>query len=228
VPEQVAHAFQSSTSTVAFRERTGVRRCPGVSRAGILLPGRMAVPARRARSRRPGRSGDLNHRGHLHRVAAPARGLRSCFPDESYEEDTVTQALALIAHDNKKADLVAWATFNRGTLSSFRLVATGHTARLLRVKVGLEVEELLSGAEGGDAQIAARVATGLVQAVFFFVDPLTAQPHDPDIRALLRVCNVHNVPLATNVATADAIIATLSGIATPDAGHGPEPTGLRP
>lgn len=115
----------------------------------------------------------------------------------------------LIAHDNRKVDLVAWATFNRDALALFDLVATRHTARLLRDKVGLEVEELLSGPEGGDAQIAARVATASVEAVFFFVDPLSAQPHDPDIRALLRVCNVHNVPLATNLATADLMIASL-------------------
>ena len=124
-----------------------------------------------------------------------------------------TRTLALIAHDNKKVDLVAWATYNRGTLRVFALVATRQTARLLRDKVGLEVEPLLSGPEGGDAQIAARAATGSVDAVFFFVDPLSAQPHDPDIRALLRVCNVHNVhnvPLATNLATADLIIAALA------------------
>ncbi len=118
--------------------------------------------------------------------------------------------LALIAHDNKKVDLVAWATFNRETLARFFLVATRHTARLLEDKVGLDVEELLSGPEGGDAQIAALVATKSVDAVFFFVDPLSAQPHDPDIRALLRVCNVHNVPVAANVATADLIIAALA------------------
>jgi methylglyoxal synthase len=118
--------------------------------------------------------------------------------------------LALIAHDNKKVDLVAWATFNRDTLARYPLIATGHTARLVRDKVGLDVEPLLSGPEGGDAQIAARVATRGVEAVFFFVDPLSAQPHDPDIRALLRVCNVHNVPLAMNVATADLVIASLA------------------
>jgi methylglyoxal synthase len=117
--------------------------------------------------------------------------------------------LALIAHDNKKVDLVAWATFNRDTLARHVLVGTRHTAHLVRTKVGLEVEALLSGPEGGDAQIAARVATRLVDAVFFFVDPLSAQSHDPDIRALLRVCNVHNVPLAMNVATADLVIAAL-------------------
>ncbi len=117
--------------------------------------------------------------------------------------------LALIAHDNKKADLVAWSTFNRATLARFHLIGTRQTARLILDKVGLEVEALLGGPEGGDAQIAARVAESRVDAVFFFVDPLAAQPHDPDIRALLRVCNVHNVPVATNLSTADLIIAGL-------------------
>jgi len=121
----------------------------------------------------------------------------------------VARRLALIAHDNKKVDFVAWATYNRETLAQFDLVATRHTARLVRDKVGLEVDELLSGPEGGDAQIAALVATAAVDVVFFFVDPLWAQPHDPDIRALLRVCNVHNVPLATNLGTADLIITAL-------------------
>jgi len=132
------------------------------------------------------------------------------------------RTLAVIAHDHKKADLVAWATFNRDTLARFRLIATRHTARLMQDKVGLTVERLLSGPEGGDAQIAALVATGDVDAVYFFVDPLSPQPHDPDIRALLRVCNVHNVPLATNVATADLVMAALAddraraGWASPD------------
>ncbi len=131
------------------------------------------------------------------------------------------KTLALIAHDNKKVDMVVWATFNRVTLGEFRLLATAHTSQLLREKVGLDVESLLSGAHGGDAQIAARVATKQVDAVFFFVDPLSSLPHDPDIRALLRVCNVHNIPLATNVATADLIIAGLvdgEAIQTPLAG----------
>jgi methylglyoxal synthase len=96
----------------------------------------------------------------------------------------MAQRLALIAHDNKKVDFVAWATYNRETLAQFDLVATRHTARLVRDKVGLEIVELLSGPEGGDAQIAALVATGAVDAAFFFVDPLWAQPHDPDISRL--------------------------------------------
>jgi len=119
--------------------------------------------------------------------------------------------VAVIAHDNKKADLVAWATFNRESLARFSLVATRHTARLMQDTVGLSVKWLLSGPEGGDAQIAVLVATRGVDAVFFFVDPLSAQPHDPDIRALLRVCNVHNVPLASNPATADLLMASLTG-----------------
>jgi methylglyoxal synthase len=90
----------------------------------------------------------------------------------------------------------------------------------VRDKVGLDVQELLSGPEGGDAQIAAGVAMREIDAVFFFVDPLSAQPHDPDIRALLRVCNVHNVPLATNLATADLIIAALPPACVPAADVG--------
>ena len=136
----------------------------------------------------------------------------------------MAQRLALIAHDNKKVDFVAWATYNRETLAQFDLVATRHTARLVRDKVGLEIAELLSGPEGGDAQIAALVATGAVDVVFFFVDPLWAQPHDPDIRALLRVCNVHNVPLATNLGTADLIITALSPeMAGPQGSRDPDP-----
>jgi len=116
------------------------------------------------------------------------------------------KSLALIAHDGKKADLVAFATYNRAALAAFDLVATATTGRLLREKVGLDVETVLSGPQGGDTQIAALVAEGRVGAVLFFVDPLSAHPHDPDIQAVLRVCNVHNVPIATNVAAADLFL----------------------
>lgn len=116
--------------------------------------------------------------------------------------------LALIAHDGKKTDLVAFATYNRAALAEFDLVATGTTGQLLRDKVGLTVETVLSGPLGGDAQIAARVAEGQVRAVIFFTDPLSAHPHDPDIQTVLRVCNVHNVPIATNVAAADLFLAS--------------------
>lgn len=117
------------------------------------------------------------------------------------------QVLALIAHDGKKADMVAFATFNRAKLAQYHLIATATTGRLLREKVGLEVECCLSGPLGGDVQIAARVANGEVHAVFFLVDPLDKHPHEPDIQAVQRVCNVRDVPLATNVATANLIIS---------------------
>lgn len=118
------------------------------------------------------------------------------------------KALALIAHDGKKADMVAFATFNREKLSGYHIIATSGTGRLLQEKVGLEVERLLSGSYGGDAQIASRVAQGDVDGVIFLVDPLDKHPHEPDIQTLLRACNVHNIPLATNVATADLIVST--------------------
>lgn len=126
------------------------------------------------------------------------------------------KSLALVSHDNKKVDLIAWASFNRDTLQRFRLVATATTGHLLKQKVGIEVEMVLSGPQGGDVQIAAQVGAGAIDAVFFFVDPLTAQPHDPDIQALMRVCNVHNVPLATNLATADLIITGFADNHPPD------------
>jgi len=116
--------------------------------------------------------------------------------------------LAIIAHDGKKADLVAFATFNRDRLGEFDLVATSSTGRLLTDKVGLEVECLEAGPVGGDVQIANRVVEGEIDAVVFMVDPLDKHPHDPDIQTLLRICNVCNVPLATNSATADALIGS--------------------
>ena len=121
---------------------------------------------------------------------------------------TTRDKLAIIAHDGRKADLTAWATYNRLRLTEFDLVATATTGALLRDKVGLEVESVLSGPMGGDAQIAAMVAEGHIRAVIFFVDPLSAHPHDPDIQTVMRVCNVHSVALATNVASADLFLAS--------------------
>jgi methylglyoxal synthase len=116
------------------------------------------------------------------------------------------KTLALIAHDGKKADMVAFAMQHREQLQQYNLVATASTGRLLEEKCGLTIKKVLSGPIGGDAQIAAMVAEDKVEAVFFFVDPLAKQPHDPDIQGLLRICNVHNVALATNTATALYII----------------------
>ena len=116
--------------------------------------------------------------------------------------------IALIAHDGRKVDMVAFATYDRERLGHFDLVATATTGKLLEEKVGLTVTRLLSGPMGGDAQIAALVAEGRIRAVIFLVDPLSAHPHEPDIQAILRVCNVHNVPLATNVASADLLMTS--------------------
>ncbi len=116
------------------------------------------------------------------------------------------KTLALISHDGKKADMVAFVMDHRERLAEFELLATATTGALIQDKVGLEVTCALSGPLGGDAQIAARVAEGRVQAVFFFLDPLGKHPHDPDIQSLLRICNVRNVPLATNAATAVLLI----------------------
>jgi methylglyoxal synthase len=116
--------------------------------------------------------------------------------------------LAIIAHDGKKADLVAFATFNRDRLQRCELVATGTTGTLLVEKVGLKVERVESGPVGGDVQIASRIVDGLIDAVVFVVDPLDKHPHDPDIQTLLRICNVRNVPLATNIASADILISS--------------------
>ncbi|MEM6716344.1 MAG: methylglyoxal synthase [Cyanobacteria bacterium P01_F01_bin.56] len=117
--------------------------------------------------------------------------------------------LALIAHDSKKDDMVAFANQHYAVMSKYHLIATGTTGQRINQATGLVVERMASGPLGGDTQISARVVTGDVAAVLFFVDPLYAQPHEPDIQALLRVCEVYNVPLATNLATADAVVAYL-------------------
>ena len=118
--------------------------------------------------------------------------------------------LALIAHDEKKNELVDFCVKHREKLAKLKLIATGTTGARIAKATGLEVECLLSGPLGGDAQIAARAATGHVNAVAFLVDPLSAHPHEPDIQGLLRVCNVHNVPLATNIATIELVVDALS------------------
>ena len=119
---------------------------------------------------------------------------------------TAKRTLALISHDGKKADMVAFVKDHSERLAEFELVATKTTGQLISDKTGLPVKRVLSGPYGGDAQIAALIAEGRVNGVFFFLDPLGKHPHDPDIQGLLRICNVHNVPLATNVATAVLLI----------------------
>ncbi len=117
--------------------------------------------------------------------------------------------IALIAHDTKKDDLVAFAQRHRELLGQHNLIATGTTGGQLMQAIGLPITRMLSGPLGGDAQIAARVAQGEVAAVLFILDPLYAHPHEPDIQGLMRVCNVYNVPLATNLATAELVLIGL-------------------
>lgn len=115
--------------------------------------------------------------------------------------------IALIAHDQKKKAMIAFVQRHIAELRGNELYATGTTGRLIQEATGLEVQRVLSGPLGGDQQIGALVASGEVDAVIFLRDPLTAQPHEPDITALLRVCDVHNIPLATNEATAELVMA---------------------
>jgi methylglyoxal synthase len=118
--------------------------------------------------------------------------------------------IALIAHDHKKDDMVMVATEFAAFLSRCELIATGTTGGRLQAEVGLAVERCLSGPLGGDLQIGARLAVGGVDAVIFLRDPMTPQPHEPDINALVRACDVHNVPCATNVAGARLLLRELA------------------
>ena len=116
--------------------------------------------------------------------------------------------IALIAHDNCKLDLLDWARYNVGTLSKHELFATGTTGTLLAAELGLEVTRFLSGPLGGDQQVGAGVAEGRIDFVLFFWDPLEPQPHDVDVKALLRIAVVYNVPVACNRATADFVLSS--------------------
>lgn len=114
--------------------------------------------------------------------------------------------IALIAHDNKKDKMIQFAQKHKIDLSEHALCATGTTGKLINEKTGLIVERYLSGPIGGDQQIGAQVAGDKIDLVIFLRDPLTAQPHEPDVLALLRVCDVHQVPLATNVTSAEILL----------------------
>lgn len=118
------------------------------------------------------------------------------------------RTLALIAHDQKKAEIVSWAMKNKDSLARFNLCGTGTTAKLVGDATGLEVKRYLSGPLGGDQQIGAKIAEGEIDAVVFFWDPLNAQPHDPDVKALLRIAVVYDIPIATNTATANYMITS--------------------
>ncbi len=118
--------------------------------------------------------------------------------------------IALIAHDKKKELMVDFCIAYKGILSQHNLCATGTTGGLISDATGLPVNLFLSGPQGGDQQIGARIAYNEIDLVLFFRDPLTAQPHEPDVSALFRLCDVHNIPLATNSATAEVLIQGLA------------------
>ncbi len=116
--------------------------------------------------------------------------------------------IALVAHDNKKRDLLEWADFNRGLLERHHIFATGTTGETLERQLGLKVTKLQSGPLGGDQQVGARIVGGEIDFLIFFWDPLEPQPHDPDVKALLRMAVVWNIPIACNRASADFMISS--------------------
>jgi methylglyoxal synthase len=117
--------------------------------------------------------------------------------------------IALVAHNGRKNQMVQFAGQHLDVLSRFQIVATSTTGGILEEQLGLTVHRCLSGPLGGDLQIGAMVAEGSIAAVIFLRDPLTAHPHEPDILALMKVCDVHNVPLATNLASAELMLTAL-------------------
>lgn len=120
--------------------------------------------------------------------------------------------IALIAHDRKKQELVEFVGRHLRFFQQHQLVATGSTGAILTAELGLVVEQVAHGPHGGDLTIGARVVENKINAIIFFRDPLTAQPHEPDVSALLRVCDVHDVPLATNAGSAELLVAGLQAI----------------
>ena len=128
----------------------------------------------------------------------------------AYQESVIAKQknIALIAHDNKKEEIIEWCLKNAEILKHHFLFGTGTTARMIAERTQLPIRGFNSGPLGGDQQIGARIVDGKIDIVIFFSDPLTAQPHDPDVKALLRIAQVFDIPIANNKATADFIITS--------------------
>lgn len=128
--------------------------------------------------------------------------------EEIKKEVSKQKTIALVAHDNKKKDLIEWAKFNRDSLANHKILATGTTGTLLEKTLNIKIEKLKSGPLGGDQQIGAMISQSEIDLLIFFWDPLEAQPHDPDVKALLRIAVVWNIPIACNRASADFIFSS--------------------
>ncbi len=126
----------------------------------------------------------------------------------SLDAQPARKRIALIAHDDRKGDLLDWVAYNKGKLKRHQLFATGTTGTIITQKTGLQVTSFMSGPLGGDQQIGAKIAEGAIDVLIFFWDPLGTHPHDPDVRALLRMAVLQNIPTATNRSTADYIFSS--------------------